>query len=338
MTDPRKTDAPIADTPIADPRIADLADLPLTPEGVLALRRRFYGNDDAIDLEEGEILFALARAVGEAGCPEWRDFFCEAIADLLVNQLTPRGYLSDAQAAWLIARLDGRPALSTEFAALLKVMELSRSVPDRLAGFGLSLVHDVVLSGEGEAITGARHEPGRVTRADVDALRRVLFVASSEGFGAVTRTEADVLFDIADATAGAENDASFADLFARAVGNHLLAGPGRFAPSRVQAMHRDAWLDQRRSIGAGIASTFKAMASQAFGLATREPEPAADAAANALAGITPDRVDEEELAWLMRRLDARPGFSAAERALLAFLARECDNLAPPLKALIAQAA
>lgn len=327
MTDPRST----------DPRIADLAPLTLTEEGVRSLRRRFYGDDDAIDVEEGETLFALARAVGEAGCAAWRDFFCEAIADLLVNQLSPRGYLSDAQAAWLIARLEGRPALSTEFAALLKVMDLSRSVPDRLAGFALSLVRDVVLTGEGEAITGARHEPGRVVRADVDALRRVLFVASSEGFGAVTRAEADILFDIADATADADNDPSFADLFARAVGNHLLAGPGRFAPSRIQAMHRDAWLDQRRGLGTGIASTFKAMASQAFGLAIRDPEPE-EPRTDGPGGLTPERVDEEELAWLMRRLAARPGLSAAERALLGFLVRECDNLAPPLKALADRAA
>ena len=117
---------------------------------------------------------------------------------------------------------------------------------------------------------------------------------------------------------------------------HILR-PGACA-ERVSADALHELLDQGRSIGAGIASTFKAMASQAFGLATREPEPAADAAANALAGITPDRVDEEELAWLMRRLDARPGFSAAERALLAFLSRANATLAQPLKALSRQCA
>lgn len=314
----------------------DLLELPLTPEGVRALRRRFYGDDDAISLDEGETLFALARAVGERGCREWRDFFCEAIADLLVNQITPRGYLSEAQAAWLIARLEGRPALSTEFAALIKVMELSRSVPDRLAAFALGLVRDVVLTGEGEAITGARHEPGRVTRADVDALRRVLFVASSEGFGHVTRAEADVLFDIADATAGAENDPSFADLFARAVGNHLLAGPGRHAPSRMQTLRRETWLDQRRSLGSGIAASFKSMAAQAFGLVPRDVDPEPEALD--VVALTPERVDDEELAWLIGRIEAQPGFSPAERALLAFLVRECENLSPRLKALAALAA
>lgn len=315
---------------------ADLVDLPLTPDGVRTLRRRFYGGDDAISLDEGETLFALARAVGERGCREWRDFFCEAIADLLVNQIAPRGYLSEAQAAWLIARLAGSPVLSTEFAGLLKVMELSRSVPDRLAAFALGLVRDVVLTGEGEAVTGQRHEPGRVTRADVDALRRVLFVASSEGFGHVTRAEAEVLFDIADATAEADNDPSFPDLFARAVGNHLLAGPGRHAPSRIQSLRREAWLDQRRSLGAGVASTFRTMAAQAFGLVPRDPEPTPEPLD--VVALSPERVDDEELAWLIGRIEARPGFSPAERALLGFLARECENPSPRLLALAARAA
>ncbi|WP_052340897.1 hypothetical protein [Salinarimonas rosea] len=315
--------------------VATLDHLPLTPEGVRTLRRRVYGDDDAISLVEGEMLFTLARTVGERGCREWRDFFCESIADLLVHQVQPRGYLGEAEAAWLMARLDGHAVLSTEFAALLKVMELSRSVPDRLAAFALGLVEQVVLTGEGEAITGHRHEPGRVTHADVDAMRRVLFVASSEGFGHVTRAEANVLFDIADATADAENDPSFADLFARAVGNHVLAGPGRHAPTRLQVMRREEWLDQRRTLGSGIAATFKTMAASAFGVRTRDVEPDADA----LAGDpVPARVEDEELAWLVARIGARPGLSAAERALLRFLGRECDDLAPSLRELVRRAA
>lgn len=314
--------------------LSALADLPLTPEGVLALRRRFYGDDHAIDIDEGELLFRLARHVGERGCAEWRDFFREAISDLLVHQIVPTGYLSDAKAEWLIARMRGKPALATEFATLLRVMELSRTVPDRLAAFALGLVKDVVLTGEGEAVTGERHEPGRVTRADVDALRRVLFVASSEGFGHVTRAEADVLFDIADATADAPNDPSFADLFARAVGNHLLAGPGRHAPTRIQTLHREQWLDQRRTLGSGIASTFKAMAAQAFGVTTR----AAESAPVADAGLSPGRVDDDEIEWLTARIEARPTFSDAERALLAFLLRECADLSPEMRALALQAA
>lgn len=321
--------------PVAD--FEALVDLPLTPDGVLALRRRFYGDDHAIDVDEGATLFALARRVGENGCREWADFFREAISDLLVHQIMPEGYMSDAKAEWLIGRMQGKPALSTEFATLLRVMELSRRVPDKLAAFALGLVKDVVLTGDGLAVTGERHEPGRVTRADVDALRRVLFVASSEGFGAVTRAEADVLFDIADATADAPNDPSFADLFARAIGNHLLAGTGRYAPTRLQTMHRQEWLDQRRTLGSGIASTFAAMASRAFGVSAREPAPEFEPH-DAVVPASPEQVDADETTWLVERIERRPGFSEAERALLVFLLRECANLSPEVRDLAMRAA
>lgn len=319
--------------------LAALADLPLKPEGVLALRARIFGPDDAITIAEGETLFALARHVGDRGCREWRDFFCEAIADLMVHQLEPRGYLSDANADWMIARLAGRPVLATEFAALLHVMERARIVPDRLAAFALGLVEQVVLTGEGEAITGERHEPGRVTFADVQALRRVLYVASSEGFGHVTRAEAEVLMRIAEATAGADNDPSFADLYARAIGNHLLAGPGRHAPARLQVLDRNAWLDQRRSIGSGVVSTFRQMAAQAFGVTTRPVSAeGASAAIDAASGLSPDRVDDEEAAWLLGRLEGRGELGDPERALLAFVATEALEISPRLRALMTRVA
>ena len=76
-------------------------------------------------------------------------------------------------------------------------------------------------------VTGECHAPpGRVTRADVEALRRVLYVASSKGFDQVTRAEAAVLFSIAETTIDAPNDPAYADHFARAVANQNLS-PGR---------------------------------------------------------------------------------------------------------------
>lgn len=318
--------------------IAALVSLALTPEGVLALRARFYG-DDAITPAEGETLFALARAVGERGCREWREFFCEAVTDLLVHQIEPRGYLSEADADWLIARLAGRPVLSTEFAALLAVMGRARIVPDTLAAFALGLVEQVVLTGDGEAITGERHEPGRVTYADVQALRQILYAASSEGFGYVTRAEAEVLMRIAEATDGAENDPSFVDLYARAIGNHLLAGPGRHAPARLQVLHREAWLDQRRTVGSGVLTTFRQMAAQAFGVTTRASGEQGGGIPDAAgAGLTPDRVDDEEAAWLVARLEARGRLGEPERALLGFIAREAAEVSPRLRALMSRVA
>ena len=316
--------------PSPPPAITELATSGITADDVIALRRHYFA-DNAISLREGEELFTLAERIGDADCREWHQFFSEAITLLLVEQVEPRGYLSDANADWLIARIkaDGHVLIRSEFETLLRVMERAREVPDRLAAFALGLVHDIILNGDGTAITGEKHAPGVVTAADVAALRRTLFVASSEGFGSVTRAEADVLFDIADATADADNDSGFDDLFARAVGNHLLSGQGRHAPDRKEALRREAWLDERRPLGSGITSTLRGLV---FG---RRSAPAVVTAAPALPTAI---VTSEEAEWLNTRIHRSGRVGSAERALLAFLRQEATEIDPSLDAIIAEAA
>lgn len=315
--------------PSLPPAIAELATPDITAEDVIALRRHYFA-DNAISLREGEELFALGERIGDADCLEWHQFFSEAITALLIDQVEPRGYLSDADADWFIARIkaDGHVLIKSEFETLLRVMERAREVPDRLAAFALGLVKDIILSGDGTAITGEKHAPGVVTSADVAALRRTLFVASSEGFNSVTRAEAEVLFDIADATAGANNDPAFDDLFARAVGNHLLSGLGRRAPDRAEALRREAWLDERRPLLSGIAANFRGIV---FG--KRKTEAAAEPAPAAPTEI----VTSEEAAWLKSRIHRDGAVGSAERALLAFLRSEAAEIDPSLDAVIAEA-
>jgi hypothetical protein len=308
--------------------IAKLATPGITADDVIALRRHYFA-DDALTLHEGEELFALAERIGDADCREWHEFFCEAITLLLVDQVEPQGYLSDANAEWLIARIksDGHVLIKSEFETLLHVMERAREVPDRLAAFALGLVKEIILHGDGAAVTGERHAPGVVTSADVTALRRTLFVASSEGFGSVSRAEAEVLYDIADATAGAANDPAFDDLFARAVGNHLLSGAGRRAPDRQEALRRQAWLDERRPIGSGVTATLRGLV---FG--KRQP------AAPTLPPAATETVTSEEAGWLESRLHRNGRIDSAERALLAFLRDEAAEIDPSLDAVLAKAA
>jgi hypothetical protein len=311
------------------PAIESIATPAISPADVITLRQHYFA-DTAISLSEGEELFAIAARVGDAGCREWHAFFSEAIGVLLIDQVQPYGYLSDKDAAWLIERImhDGHVLLKSEFETLLKVMDRAREVPDKLAAFALGLVREIVISGDGTSITGEKHAPGVVTAADVAALRRTLFVASSEGFGAVTRAEADVLFDIADATAGADNDPAFDDLFARAIGNHLLSGLGRHAPDRKEALRREVWLDERRPLGSGIAATFRGIV---FGRRATEPAPAVAAPATEI-------VTSEEAAWLKTRIHYNGKVGSAERALLAFLRTEAAEIDSSLDAVIAEAA
>src|ERR1043165_974759 len=82
----------------------------VTPEDVLAVRRAVWPDGKVSDAEAG-LVFELNRAIS-APSNEWRDFFVEALTDYVVNQKAPRGYVDEANAAWLIAEVDrdGEPA------------------------------------------------------------------------------------------------------------------------------------------------------------------------------------------------------------------------------------
>src|SRR6186713_2039242 len=76
----------------------------ISDEEILALRRTGWA-DGAMNPDEAEAVFALNDALAEPSA-EWSDFFVEAIGEFVINGSVPRGYVSDANAAWLIARID----------------------------------------------------------------------------------------------------------------------------------------------------------------------------------------------------------------------------------------
>jgi hypothetical protein len=303
----------------------------LGAEEVRDLRRLVYA-DDSVSRDEAVILLELESAVGPGAAVEWRQFLIEALTDHMVNQVRPAGFIRDEDAGWLIDRLDDTIAPGPNgFAMLLAVMERARSVPDTLAAFGLRVVERVVLSGQGANVTGECHAPGRVTTADVAALRRVLHVASSEGFGQVTRAEAEVLFGIAEATIDAPNDPAFPDLFARAVANHILSPGGRLPPAAAEVLRRETWLDESRPLHVGIGSFFRS-AVASVGRRDAAPEPTVTALETG--PLSPDRIDAAEAQWLAERIGRDGRLSEAEHRLLTFLQAETGALPTALAALV----
>ena len=188
----------------------------VTPPDVLALRRLIY-SDGAIAPHEAEALIALDEAAA-ARCAEWDELFVEALTDYVVRQQAPADYIDDAKADWLIARLsaDGRIKTDSELEALVHILETATTSPARLTAFVLGQVKAAVVSGEGPLLRGGRLEKGRISAGEVALLRRVLYAAGGDGNVAITRSEAEVLFDINDACRGADNDPSWTDLFAKA--------------------------------------------------------------------------------------------------------------------------
>lgn len=293
------------------------ADRAISPEEVLRLRREGWGNG-RIEPEEAEALFTINDRVA-AFPPEWTDFFVDALCEFLINGEEPRGYLSDAQADWLISRIDhdGRLETVAELELIVQLAERAASVPQKLRDYALAQVERAVITGKGPMRTGLL-DTGCVTAAEANLLRRIIFAAGSERPAAISRAEAEALFRIKDATLGAANAPEWQQLFVQGVGNFLQGFGGAEPLSRERAAELEAFMnDTAASIGAFMARM--AGADPFDGVRGLMDEGDAgkdyDALADAAAEVTPT-----EDMWLQDRLDADDRLDDLEKALLAFLA------------------
>lgn len=316
----------------------------ITPEDVLDIRRSLFG-DMAVTPLEAETLIALDEAAIER-CDEWTMLFSEAVTDFIVRQQSPPGYVDDAGADWLISLIgrDGRIRTDTELDLLIHILESADSVPQRLTDFALKQVKDAVLTGDGPLARSGRVEAGRITAAEVELLRRIIFAAGGSGDIAVTRHEAETLFDINDAVKGQDNDPAWADFFARAVGASVMTVSTFDGQSRESAARVDAWLNEPPENILGFASRmrpdkvdFVDTLKDAFG----EPElDRAWAEQNAqddadLAAAEPVTADEAN--WIKTRISGDGSFDPAEKALVAFLKQESPQLDDAIDPLVDEA-
>lgn len=314
----------------------------ITAEDVQALRRAVY-NDGAAEAGEVDRLFAMDEAATEHD-PSWREFFAEAATDYLVYQVRPEGYVSAENAEWLIARIsrDGVVKTVTELELLVKVLEKAQSSPERLVVFALGQVKKAVLEGEGPLAHGGALTPGRVGRDEVELVRRILYAFGGDGHVAVTRAEAEILFDINDATAAADNDPAWSELFVKAVANFLMAASGYSAPTRQEALRRGTWLD---SPAGGVTDFFGRIAAGGLrGVLDAYRRPGTEEAwqernAHAKTEIAAsEAISADEAEWLARRIGRDGALHENEKALLRFIRDEAPSVHPSLRSLIAKAA
>ncbi len=313
----------------------------VTAEDATAMRRAVY-QDGKIDASELETLFVLDETA-ERRDPEWSALFVEAVTDFIVNQEEPQGYVSEANARWLIDRIakDGVVTTASELELLVTVLEKATSSPDQLSAFALDQVKHAVVDGDGPLAKGVL-TPGRVGAAEADLIRRVLYAFGGDGNIAVTRAEAEVLFDINDATAKVDNDPAWTDLFVKALANTLMAASGYQAPSREVALKREEWLSSETG---GVGDFFGKMVSGGLkGIVAAYQQPKTEerwAARNqrySEASSAAEVVNEAEATWLADRIGRDGILHENEKAVLRFIAEESPNIHPSLKSLIDKAA
>jgi hypothetical protein len=197
--------------------------------------RRQRNPDEVISRVEAEALLALDRGQKNSAA-SWRDFIADAIADHLLSA-KPTGAITPEKADWLIAVLAPAGEIETVTAVetLLRTMEAAREVPAALAVFAISQLQGAIIKGEGPAI-GARAHFSRVVDAeDTALLYRILIAAGGADGVAVSREEAEALFDLHDATARSANDPAFDALFYRAIAHHALHASGEAVALRQTA-------------------------------------------------------------------------------------------------------
>jgi len=252
---------------IADMKAANA----MTDAQLLELRRAF-GADMEIDSHEADIIFDLDKLDVK---PEgWADYFTLILTTYLVHQGQPQGYINDAMAAWLIARIDhdGVVETETELRLLMNVLKVAEQPGDRLEAYAINQVMEAVTSGRGR-VGQDTLTPGVIGKAEVELLRRIFYSVGGDGGMAITRIEAEQIFALNDATSGRDNDPEWQKFFVGAIANHpekvdlaemkrredwLTNGHGRREPGE----HKYAGLSAR-----AILEAFK----ETFGLKAKDP-------------------------------------------------------------------
>jgi hypothetical protein len=189
---------------------------------VLRLRRGIYQNGE-ISRDEALFLFHLNRD-GRDNDAAWEEFFVEALSDFFYwrngsdSSLTP-----DAEQLLLDAIGEEGPVDdATELRLLLNLTFRTNGASERFRRFVLEAVRHSVLHSEHALYGHARRQQGVIDRADVEVIRRLVYGMGSQNGLAISRIEADFLFELNDATAGRANDPGWRDLFVKAVTMYLL--------------------------------------------------------------------------------------------------------------------
>ncbi|GHA91176.1 hypothetical protein GCM10009069_12920 [Algimonas arctica] len=287
--------------------------------------RRAFGQDLTVTLTEADTLFEL-NAVSDK--PEnWGPYFTSVLAAYVDDREAPQDYVSGSSAAWLISKIshDGIVETETELKLLMNVLKTAHHVPDALQKFALDQVLSAVMSGRG-VVSGSMLTPGILGEAEVKLLRQVLYAGSGKGGIGITRTEAEALFRLNDATSGRANHPSWQTLFVHAIANYLMVISAPAIPTPEEALHRENWLnDDAANFGNRFVGSFKSLFDQ------RREEQRTDGSggySNLKTGdvARAEQIDLREAKWLIDRLLTDGKHDENEMALLSFIKDECPDI------------
>lgn len=281
--------------------------------------------------EDADLIYRL-----EAECiekePAWNEAYVDWLTGFYIWEAEPSGSVDNVQARHLVSNLlrDGRIAGETELELLLNIVTWAHSCSTDVGHLLMKVVWDSVTGAE-NAIYGNGRAKGRIDAVDVEILRKGLYAPAAAGGIMVSRTEAEMLFALNNATVDANNHPSWQDFFVGAVANHLMfprVSPATTTAERCSRL-REAW--QQQSGGSDIlASIERALGGDAdahgiFGPQLKElqDEHMLEEAA----------IDADEAAWLRGQIAADSRLHDNEVALLRYVKKKSPHVDSSLNAL-----
>jgi hypothetical protein len=232
---------------------------------------------------------------------------------------------------------NGKIASKTEIELVLSVLDKSRWAPVSLSKFAIEQIRHAVVTGAGPLRHGKSLPAGRISEAEVDLLRRVLYAFGGNGHVAVTRSEAEVLFDIDEAVSGSLPNAIWTDFFVKAIANVMMSASGYSVPSREEALRQEADLEDDEDGRTSILFSLLAMVhanltsmQDVYRDQTMEERALARLEHQRIEIITNEPIAETDPAWLVGRLGRNGRLTPSEQALISYLNHESPRIHPTL--------
>lgn len=314
-------------------------------EDVKALRRYVF-QDGVVDWSEAEEIVRIHAACSDRDTA-WDVFYVESLTDFLVWSAQPKKYVTAEKAAFIrhAVLADHKIESATELALLVNVIHWSASCPEDLVALAVEAVRDSVIQPDDGAYLRGRR-PNQICEIDVALIRQVIYAGASEGGYTVTKEEAELLWELHEATRESDNAEGWEDLFVKGIANYLMFPRGAPAvPSAEEYASRQNWLEQRRGVGGFIAEMGKSMSS--FGQNLRDADLFGTRAAHEREAmhnarlseaLSREAIDDREAQWLIDHLGDHRTLDDNECALIHFVVDNAPAIHPLFEDYVLKAA
>lgn len=319
----------------------------ITADDVVHLRREVWSNG-IVDRSDAEALLALDHGCDDKD-PAFTAFYIEALTDYMVWQADPPKYISEENAQFLIDNVvkNGRIDSGSELMMLANVLYWALSAPAVLGEFVLDSVRESVMNPD-SGCYGSNRPPAVIGAGDVEIIHRVIHAPGGPGGLTVSQREAELLFDLNDATANEENASGWSDVFAKGVANFLMFPRAAPVFNLEDERRREHWLNERGTAGgflSGVAASTGRLdipwgeawkAADLFGAVSAREAREADEARTREA-TDRESIDESETKWLIDRLNTDGTLDENEQKLLVFIKDNSPDIHPLLLEYMAKA-